>query len=488
MKYLLKIKEIKMTKFVRIPFLTVIFFSLLVFTSSADKPKKDKYEEWLKEEVKLLISAEEEEEFKSLKSDEEKENFIELFWAKRDPSPGTKENEFKEEWYKRLDYVNKNFIYGHIKGWHSDMGKVYMLLGPPAQIKVDAPIKRESPTGGSQLEAPPQIWIYQPMPELGLNEPFQVVFRQYQFGYELDNMTPQKIHRAMEIFPKKVVFNPDLKDIPKYKFTLEENSFEGKLINQLISSGEEVRNISLEWKPLFSRAQEGSTYVTFLFEVDLKKTNLPKLEELVFFGRAEGEERREDFYKSLTSLNKKGDKLIIHFGQPFLPGEYELYLGVRDKGKEKYSLLKSNLSVPDLWKEGLNTSTLILSPSVVNLTKSDKIEEFDPFIFGQYKAVPRLENKFKSSESLNVLFQIYDAQLVNGEASLVIEYFIVAPEGTYRLNAQEIVQKVEPGKAIMGGTEVPLSPLKSGNYTFKIKIVDRNAKKVFEKTADFQVE
>ena len=182
---------------------------------------------------------------------------------------------------------------------------------------------------------------------------------------------------------------------------------------------------------------------------------------------------------------KKGDKVLAEFGLPAIPSQYTLYLGVRTRDKGKYTLLKSTLRVPNFWNDTLETSTLILSPKVESVSKSDEKIEYDPYVFGQYRAVPRFDSIFKSSENLNVLFQIYNARLINDEASLQIEYFIVAPEGIYRLNAQEIRQKVEPEKAILGGTEVPLSPLKPGKYSFKIKIIDKNAKKIIEKTSDF---
>ncbi len=75
----------------RIVIISTIFLFLFAFLSPAQAEKKkegEKYEQWLKEEIKLLIAPEEEAAFKKLSSDEEKDEFIELFWAKRDPSPG----------------------------------------------------------------------------------------------------------------------------------------------------------------------------------------------------------------------------------------------------------------------------------------------------------------------------------------------------------------------------------------------------------------
>ncbi len=465
----------------------LFFLSLTTQSQAIEKKKGNKYEDWLKKEVKLIISSEGEKKFKALKTDKEKDKFIELFWAKRDPSPQTKENEFKEEWHKRLEYVNKNFNYGPQRGINSDMGKVYMLLGPPTQSKGLAGGRRGSSIGGSQMEVPPQTWVYHAMPDLGLIEPFRVTFRQYQYGYDLEYQTPQNILRAMEIFPKIVLFSADLKELPKFKFHLDDNSFEGKLINDLISSGETIEQIYFEWMPHFSQALNESTYIYFLFQIDSKKSNIKKSEELTFFGRLEGERGwKEDFLKSVKQEEINRNQCLASFGVPAPADKYTLYLGVRSKNKEKHTLVKAPLNVPDFLIDELTTSTLILSPKVVQTKKSGKeTEEFNPYVLGQFKVIPFFDNTFKPGESLNVFFQIYNAKLVNGEALLQVEYFIVAPEGTYRLNAQEIVQKVEEGQAISGGTEVPLSPLQPGKYTFKIKIIDKNAIKIIEKTADF---
>jgi len=454
-----------------------------------DQEKDKAYKTWLEKEVKLLVSAEEANEFKSLKTDEERDAYIELFWAKRDPTPGTPENEFKEEWYKRLEYVEKNFTYGPRKGLSSDMGRVYMLLGPPAQTKSDVGGKRDEPQGGSQLEAPPQHWVYQAMPELGLNEPFRVTFRQYQWGYELDQQTPQSILRALEIFPKVVKFNADLKEIPRYKFKLDENSFEGKTISRFIAYGETMEQIPLQWIPHFTQAANESTYVHFSVLVDAKKGGLKKDEKLTFFGKLEGEKgHKEEFLKSVKLEKGKGDFIPVSFGVPAVADQYTLYLGVRNEDQTKCTLLKSPLKVPDFWSAGLTISSIILSANVEPVKpKAKESLDYDPYIFGQLRATPMWDNVFKSSDNMNVLFQIYNAKPVDGEVLLAIEYFIEAPEGTYRLNAQEIKQKVQEGQTISGGTEVPLSPLKPGEYNFKIKIIDRNAAKFYEARAPFVI-
>ncbi len=470
-----------------------IAFSILacfvVATSAAEK-KKDtkKYDQWLKEEVKLLTTAEEENQFKKLNTDEERDQFIELFWARRDPSPGTKDNEFKDEWYRRLEYVNKTYSTGPRRGFHGDMGRVYMFFGPPLQTSALAPTTRPESIGGSQLEGASEIWTYQPMPDLNLNESFRVQFTEFQGVYDLSAATTQSVRRALEQFPKKVIFNPDLTELPRYRFYFDENSFEGKLITNFMTTGEEIKQIPLEWRPIFTRAMNQSTYVSFLIQIDPQQIDKKKFKQVTVFGKIKGEQGEEDFLKTVSTEAGTEGKLLAIAGLPTNAGKIALYLGVEDKDKEKYTLLKSDLDVQNLWKDELSTSTLILSPDVTSASGSGSKEEFNPYVVGEFKAVPRWGNIFKPSEFLNVLFQVYNAKLENEKVSLTIDYFISTPEVTYKLNPQEVSEKVEPDKALVGGTQVPLSPLKPGPYSLKIKITDKIANTSIEKSADFTVE
>ena len=88
------------------------------------------YNKWLDEEVRWIISDEERTAFKRLQTDDEKQAFIEQFWLRRDPTPDTEENEFKEEHYRRIAWANDRFASG-IPGWKTDRGQIYIKFGPP---------------------------------------------------------------------------------------------------------------------------------------------------------------------------------------------------------------------------------------------------------------------------------------------------------------------------------------------------------------------
>ena len=102
-------------------------------------------------EVRYLISKKEKNIFIRTHSDERKQ-FIEDFWKHRDPDPTTPENEFRAEYYRRIDFANHLFRGGD-SGWLSDRGRIYILLGEPERRDV-------YPSGYSFYDPPVEIWYY----------------------------------------------------------------------------------------------------------------------------------------------------------------------------------------------------------------------------------------------------------------------------------------------------------------------------------------
>ena len=101
----------------------------------------DRYlKKWLNKDVTYIISREEKKAFKQLTTDEERYQFIEQFWLRRDPNPDTIENETRDEHYRRIAYANERFSSGQ-PGWMTDRGRIYITFGVPDQIE-------SHPTGG----------------------------------------------------------------------------------------------------------------------------------------------------------------------------------------------------------------------------------------------------------------------------------------------------------------------------------------------------
>ncbi len=128
-----------------------------------------KYQEWLKL-VHYIILPQERDVFLKLTNDRERDLFIDTFWKQRDPTPGTPENEYKDEIIRRFEYVNKNFRRGSTReGWQTDMGRIYMILGAPESIE-----RFEGVLG----IVPCQAWTYHGDTEKGLPPVFTFLFFQ----------------------------------------------------------------------------------------------------------------------------------------------------------------------------------------------------------------------------------------------------------------------------------------------------------------------
>ncbi|HZL55836.1 MAG TPA: GWxTD domain-containing protein, partial [Bryobacteraceae bacterium] len=104
------------------------------FAQAQTQVAADAFERWLNEDVAYIIQDQERLASKNLKTDRERDRFIEQFWERRDPTPGTPENEFKDEHYRRIAYANTRFSSPTLAGWKSDRGRIYITFGPPNEI------------------------------------------------------------------------------------------------------------------------------------------------------------------------------------------------------------------------------------------------------------------------------------------------------------------------------------------------------------------
>lgn len=149
---------------------TLLLFPLQLLASQEDLPAR--YKKWLEEDVVYIIAPLEKEVFSQLQTDRERDLFIQAFWRQRDPTPGSDDNEFRTEHYKRINYVNHFFGRGQPKpGWRTDRGRVYIIIGEPNDI-----VRFE----GKTTVYPTEVWFYQGLTNKGLPPGFYLVF--YQEG------------------------------------------------------------------------------------------------------------------------------------------------------------------------------------------------------------------------------------------------------------------------------------------------------------------
>jgi len=136
--------------------------SSTVAQPQTDRAEPSRHVRWLNQDVVYIITDEERAAFQKLTTEEEREKFIEQFWLRRDATPNTVENEFKEEHFRRIAYANERFRTASGRpGWQTDRGHMYIVYGPPDQI--------ETHPSGSVDMPPFEIWRYRHIEGIGDN-------------------------------------------------------------------------------------------------------------------------------------------------------------------------------------------------------------------------------------------------------------------------------------------------------------------------------
>ena len=146
-----------------------MILAVAVSVAATDQPKlPEHYEKWLNEEVVYIITPMERDVFLKLRTDKERDLFINAFWKHRDPTESTPENEFKMEHYRRIDYANHYLgREAPVPGWKTDRGRMYILLGEPQEIQ------RFS---GNDAVRDCETWFYQGKTDQGLPAGFYLLF------------------------------------------------------------------------------------------------------------------------------------------------------------------------------------------------------------------------------------------------------------------------------------------------------------------------
>src|SRR5580658_3653094 len=126
------------------------------------------YRKWLNEDAVYIITDAERKSFQALTTDNDREQFIEQFWKRRDPTPDTERNEYREEHYRRIAYANEHFApAGGIPGWKTDRGRIYIQWGPPDEIESHPEGSTHQSPSGATWTVPFEQWRYRYIGGLG---------------------------------------------------------------------------------------------------------------------------------------------------------------------------------------------------------------------------------------------------------------------------------------------------------------------------------
>src|SRR5882757_3529725 len=421
-----------------------------------DKLRKEletPYRKWMNEDVAYIISDEERAAFKRLQTDEEREQFIEQFWLRRDPTPDTIENEFKEEHYRRIAYTNEQFASG-IPGWKTDRGRIYITYGPPDE-------KETHPSGGS----------YERPPEEGGGSTSTFPFEQWRYRY-IEGIGSDIIIEFVDPTMSgeyRMTMDPSEKDallyVPNAGLTLMEqmgmssktdrfNRTDGTHLgvpfgaetqkmnefNRLEQFAKLQRPPAVKFKDLEAAVNSRIsynilpmkvrsdffpltdatvlTYVTLQFDnKDLQfraKDGVQKA-SVNIFGKVSTMTRRivtnfEDTvevtsppeYLQQTAQRKS----IYNKSVPLAPGTYRFNVVAKDVVGGNLNSYEVALVVPRMDGEKLTASNIVLADLIEHVP--DKSIGMGQFVIGTSKVRPRVDDIFKREEKMGIYFKIYN--------------------------------------------------------------------------------
>ena len=207
----------------------------------------------------------------------------------------------------------------------------------------------------------------------------------------------------------------------------------------------------------------------------------------------------EDAY--FIQLDEPGADDMVRLSRAFSApgGDYDVYIALRKSlGAEPdddefqalpVMLLKRQVSVPNLWTEQLQTSTVLVAdmvePLAAPLSPEEQIQH--PYTLGTTRITPKFDRRFGKQADLNLLMLVYNPRLASGMPNVTVEYNFHSQtdsgeEFFNKTNPQEFNAQtlppgfsVEAGHQIVAGQSVPLSLFPAGEYRLEIKITDNEA-------------
>jgi GWxTD domain-containing protein len=489
---------------------------------------------WLDEDVAFIITDEEKSAFKALRTDEEREQFIEQFWLRRDPTPDSVENEYKEDHYARIAYANERFASGK-PGWRTDRGRIYIIHGKPTEIEAHAsggfyerPIDEG---GGTTSTFPFEIWRYRYIEGLGNDILFEFVDPTMTGEYRL-TMDPNEKDALMMVPGAGLTLDEQINGTDKaarFNITDRETSNSGMFGRSIRQNQFERLNLYVNaFRPPEIKFKDLESIVTTklsfnLLPFDTRTDFIRVTEESVLtpitvqlrykdlaFQEQEGIHRAlANVYGKVTAINGRvaqvfedtisqdipaalfqqtlDSSAIYQKVIPLRPGLYKLDLVVKDIHSGNVGTVNQRLAVPRYPEEKLSTSSLILADIVENLPPNQVGS--GSFILGTTKVRPNVKEEFKRDQALNVWLQVYNLKVdeKTHKPSARVETLITR-------NGQEVKKVVEDSTELSGAAQqmtlvqsMALGDFDPGEYSIQVKITDNLTSEIIASTGKFVV-
>jgi GWxTD domain-containing protein len=512
---------------------------------------KGPYKTWLEQDVRWIITDTEAQAFKHLTNDEERDAFIENFWQRRNPSPDSPENEYRDEIYARIAYSNEHFAAGK-PGWMTDRGHIYIAYGKPDDIdshpsggEYQRPMDEG---GGSTATYPFEIWHYRYIEGIGDNIDLEFV----------DSCQCGDYHYTIDRSEKDA-----LKHVPNAGLTQYEENGQAKKEDRFSGAGgfeqlgtgpmsqqnqnKQFDRIDMMAKIMapppikfhdleqFMASSKILTGPPFFFDVRtdyVKITNdtviVPitlqiRNSDITFetkdgvsvgkvniLGRVSNLTHKivpggtfEDTVEvstpsELLTAKQKGSS-VYWKALPLKPGLYKVDVVIKDvHNPDHLGRWTRSINVPKFDDDTLAHSSLILADEMYRVP-SKEIGGGN-FVIGDTHVRPRLGTtgniptpaKFSRAQNLNFWMQVYnlgiDEKSKQNDATINYEIVNLATNQSV-LNAQESTKKLSPNAdQLTLEKSLSLASLQPGQYQVKIKINDGVSKQQTEESAKFSVD
>ncbi len=491
------------------------------------------YKRWLDEDVTYIITPEERDLFKALTTDEERENFIEQFWARRNPDPREGGNQFKVEHYRRIAYANEHFASG-IPGWKTDRGRIYILYGEP-DGKESHPsggsYQREFWEGGGQTSVYPfERWRYRHIDGVGDDVELEFVDKTMTGEYRLAMDSEEKDallnvpnagltdSEEMGLTKKEDRVNYGgmsqadymrSKDAPFERLARYFNVQRPPQIKFADLKGVVTTRVTYTQLPYsmrtdFIRLSTAKVLVPITVEIDNKNLEFKKEmqfnraqvnvygEVTTLQGRIAAEfentisaEYTDEFFEAGKNKRSTYQKIVmLDAGQ-----RYRLDLILKDLNSNYVGSMSYGIFVPKFDGDELQASTVILANYVQPVPPT--YDQLEQFVIGDMKVQPNVKSEYVNGQVLIPYLQIYNTAYdqTTLEPSLDISYLIKSGDKLVRDVEDTKGKTVQftSGQRVVVIAQIPVKDMPVGKYSLEIKVLDRIANKALTTNADFQV-
>jgi GWxTD domain-containing protein len=508
---------------------------------------KGAYKTWLTQDVTYIISEEETRAFKNLSNDEERDAFIEQFWLRRNPTPDSPENEFREEHYRRIAYANEHFAAGK-PGWKTDRGHIYISFGKPDSIDSHpsgGSYQRPQEEGGGETSTFPfETWHYRYLEGIGENVDLEFVdsCQCGDYHFTIDRSEKDALLHVPGAGQTQAEEMGTAKKADRFKGGLESlgtgpmaSSNQSKqfdrielaakifapppikfsdLLNAIESSQHKLLSgpiFPFDVRTDFVKVTDSTVMVpvtvqiknrdiTFQTKDGVSKGFVNVLIKVTTLTHktVQSDETTVEVEQPAELLEKTLDRKSVYWkALPLPPGLYRLDIAIKDvNNPDHIGVYGKGFEVPTFHEEKLATSSLILADEM-NAVSSHDIGS-GSCVIGNTHICPRVSSNpatpvsFKRNQQLNFWMQVYNLGIDDATKSnlATVTYQIVDTASNTVVFEKEVASKDLGAHSDQLTVEksLPMAGLQPGKYKVNIKVNDTISKQEIAKSAPFVVE